>query len=100
MLRVSIASSDFSCSGIYETNDRIEAAALALTDAVKRFGFHKENMICRKFPSDFKLSEGAFGLLVMPDDDINDPEELEYLVSNDSTTWIYVSAELNRMFCD
>ena len=101
MLRVSIAGDDWSYSGFYETDDRAKAAEMALADMVARFGFFKENVICRKFPPGFKLLFGAFGLLVMPGDAIDDPEELAYLAGNDNTTWVYVApAELNKMFCD
>ena len=101
MLRVSIAGSDQSYSGIYETDNTTEAAALALADLVENFGFFGGNTICRKLPPRFKPEAGAFGFLVMPDDDIEDPDELEYLVGNDSTAWVYViPAELNKMVCD
>ena len=88
-------SGERSLSGVFEASDRLKAAELALTSAVKDHGFFAVNRIHTQFPISFVTPPDALGFLVMPKDvvemKLGGDEELAHLAHSDSTTWIHVS---------
>lgn len=100
MLKVEV-SSESRFLGVFETDDPKEAVEQALADLVANHGFFSDNMIHTEFPPAFTPNKGVYGILVMPGDKVNDPDNLADKIDSDSTTWIYVTPlTLNKMFSD
>jgi len=99
MLRVQIGNIDGNLSGIFEIDDPQKAAEAALASLIKNDGFFAENRICNKYPPSFTPSDGVIGFLVMPDNKIDDLNELEYKVDSENTFWVTVKpVEFGKMF--
>ena len=85
MLQVTFASGDGSFSAIFDHEDKQKAVEAVLAELVKSQGFFATNKIHTEFPSYFTPRYGAYGILLMPS------EDLEYKLDSDSTWWVYVN---------
>ena len=94
MLRVRIANIDASFHGVFDTEDEQKAAELAVADLVKNHKFFEG---CYAYPCK-SATEAAYGMVLMPDDQTSDPDELSYLMDGEDTYWICIAPfESNKM---
>ena len=94
MLRVTIANIEASLHGVFETEDKHKAAELAVAGLVKNRKFLEG---CYAYPCE-SATEAAYGMVLMPGDQIDDPDELSYLMDGEDTYWIFIAPfEPNKM---
>lgn len=97
MLRVTIANIDASFTGIFDTDDKQQAAEQALADLVANQKFFEDNRVVHEFPSFFTPSKHVYGMLMLADQ-AGDEDEVTYAIDAEDTYWIYVRpVEFGRM---
>ena len=98
MLRVEITNIDGPYTGVFSTDDKMEAIQSALAALVKDHGFFKENTL---HPCDAPehltpyFAKTCVGILLMPGQAENE-EEIERERDGENTYWVFVDSVEDR----